>query len=440
MPAGPTVGLDIGSHAIKVAEVVPGRAGITVKALGIAPTPEGAIENSVVVDPKLLGEAVKRLLKESGIGTKTCISSVSGQGALVVRVIEVPKMTDSALADQMRWEVERHVPFAANDVIMDFQPIVRPGTPDDAQNMDVLLAVAQQDMIDRHVETLVAAGLKPTAVDVEPLAASRALVELADDAYENGKTYLIVNIGANNTDLGIIQNGLIAFPRTLPLAGDAMTKAIAAVMSLSDEEAESLKIQSAEVLSGSAQPAVAAPAGEGFMDFSLGETAPTPAPTPERGPFDYSEEPDTAPIPEEAAAASTTDAPSGTLPVPVEATDSVKAQLYSAIAPTLTELLSEIRRSMEYYRGRTPDAVIDEILLCGGGAKLKSLAQLLTDDLGIPARVASPFKFTQVTARNLSAEYLESVAPEFVVAVGLAVRDMVAVPAPPTAGRKRGKK
>ena len=66
---------------------------------------------------------------------------------------------------------------------MDFQPITRADTPPDAQNMEVLLAVAQQDMIDNHVSMLMAAGLRPSAIDVEPLAAARALIELGPDPY-----------------------------------------------------------------------------------------------------------------------------------------------------------------------------------------------------------------------------------------------------------------
>ena len=159
---GPTVGLDIGSSLIKVAELVPGRNGVTVRAMGMAPTPVGAMENNIIVDAQLLGQAVKKLLKEAGVSSKSSVSSVSGQSALVVRVIEVPRMSDSELAETMKWEVERHVPFAANEVIMDFQPIERADTPPDSQNMEVLLAVAQQDMVDRHVEMLMAAGLRPS--------------------------------------------------------------------------------------------------------------------------------------------------------------------------------------------------------------------------------------------------------------------------------------
>ena len=89
---------------------------------------------------------------------------------MVVRVIEVPKMSRQELAETMKWEVERHVPFAQNEIVMDFEPLREPDADPNAQNMEVLLAVAQEELINRHVQTLRLAGLKPMAIDIEPLA------------------------------------------------------------------------------------------------------------------------------------------------------------------------------------------------------------------------------------------------------------------------------
>jgi type IV pilus assembly protein PilM len=447
---GPTVGLDIGSSMIKVAEVVPGRNGVMVRALGMAPTPPGSMENNIIVDTQLLGQAVKKLLRESGVSTKTSVSSVSGQSALVVRVIEVPKMSDSELAETMKWEVERHVPFAANEVIMDFQPIERADAPPDAQNMEVLLAVAQQDMIDRHVEMLFAAGLTPSAIDVEPLAASRALIELGPDPWGQ-KTVAIVNIGASNTDIGIFRDGILAFPRTLPLAGDSLTRAIMAQMGLAEEQAEEMKRNFGEVIMDQAAAAPqAAPVdiGAGFLDFSVPGGAPEqPAAEPEHMPFDFSGARDTQPteetqaapdfdLGEEAAAAQ----PQPGVPAPMEQHDPTKLQVFSAMAPVLGELVTELRRSLEYYRGRSADGRIDEMLLCGGTARLRGLAGFLESELGVPTRVANPLQHAAIAAKGYSPEYLEEAAPGFTVAIGLGARDMVAVPVPAGAGGKRGKK
>ncbi len=428
--ARPTVGLDVGSKFMKAVELVPGRNGPTVKALGMAPTPPGAMENSVIVDPKLLGDAVKKMLKEAGIACKRSVSSVSGQGALVVRVIEVPKMTESELAETMKWEIERHVPFAADEVIMDYQPITRADDDPDAQNMEVLLAVAQQEMIDRHVAMLFAAGLAPSAIDVEPLSAARALIELGPDPYGK-KTTAIVNIGASTTDIGIYRDGILAFPRSLPLAGDAMTVALAQQLGVDEEQAEETKCRTAEVLLDQ-MPAQAASQDTGFFDVGAGGG-------PEPGGFDFGgggADADTFDLgaqPEAASSVST--------PVPTGNYTDDQLQVFSAIAPTLGELVAELRRSIEYYQGRTNGGPIDEILLCGGTAGLKNLDTFLSGELGIPTRVADPFRYATVTAKNYSSDHIRDLGPSFTVATGLAARDFVAAPvAPKTKPPKRGKK
>lgn len=242
-----TIGIDIGSNLIKVVEAKAGKDGINVVAIGVGPTPAGTIDNEIIVDPQALGQALKSLLAESGITCKRCVSSVAGQSSVVVRIIEVPKMTRQELAETMKWEVERHVPFAADEVMMDFEPIERADSNPDDQNMEVLLAVAQQELINSHVEMLLAAGLQPVAIDVEPLAAARALIDASSDGLREASV-AIVNVGASVTDMGVYRTGVLAFPRTLPIAGNAITRALSENLHLSEEDAERMKREKAIVL------------------------------------------------------------------------------------------------------------------------------------------------------------------------------------------------
>ena len=214
-----------------------------------------------------------------------CVSSISGQSSVVVRVIEVPQMNASELEETMKWEVERHVPFATggSGVITDFIRIDRPEGYADGQNMEVLLAAAQQDVVDRHVEMLFAAGLKPTAIDVEPLASGRTLLE-ANPAHTSqpGHTVAIINIGASLTEISIYRDKLLTFTRTLPLAGDQFTRAIADMLQVDLATAETYKRDLGEVMVDQfqQQPVFsAAPtfgtSGPGFMDFSTETPVPT---------------------------------------------------------------------------------------------------------------------------------------------------------------------
>ena len=527
MAGGSVVGLDIGSSQIKVVEMKRSGGGVEITAMDVAPTPPQAVENGVIVDAQMLGRVVKDLLSKAKITAKKVVSSVGGQGSVVVRVIEVPQMKPAELEETMKWEVERQVPFNANESIVDFKKIDRPEGYAEGQNMDVLLAVAQQDMIDRHVEMLFAAGLKPSAIDVEPLAGGRALLELTPDyGAMPGHTVAVVNIGALNTDVAIFRDKLLAFPRTLPLAGDNFTRAIAEALGVDMISAEAYKRDYAEVIFGQEQPANTFGGGDtggfggGFMDFGaapepdfsappVAEEVMAPAPTAPAGsgkmPFDFSTPGDEAPLPEPSGplspsagfapspfdlsgdapsepAASPFGTPQGTgtptpygtpAPTPFDTTnqfaaapdfgaspdfganygaapggnlpavtqggdparEAMRIQVFNAIAPVLAELVQELRRSVDFYRGRSIDPTIHEMLLVGGSAKLPNLAPFLEAELGIPTRVANPLQGVQVSTKNYSMGHLDDIASLFPVSIGLGARDLVSAPA----AKKRGK-
>lgn len=486
MPAGPLIGIDIGSQQIKIAELRPGKNGLTITALGIGPTPVGVVQNNIITDPSGMGTAIKQLMRESGITVKRAVGCISGQNAVVIRIIEVPRMTDAELKETMKWEVERHVPFAPSETVLDYQPLV-PRTPEAASgpNMEVLLAVAQQDAVSNYIDTLFAAGLDPIAIDIEPLALSRAVLDLQDGrpvarpqapvgepAFADGgfeETVAIVNIGAANTDIAIFQGGQLTFPRSLPLAGDSLTRAIAEALQYTLEQAERVKrdyavvqLDRMAVYTGTAyeegyetpqfqdedsfnlnddaadnpfdQNAQSSDFGNAFRtesDVPLGGTAfgGTPA-------FDDLEQP----LPVERrtlniARPALPDTPPAFMPP----TDDIgfglagagkdesklRDDIFEAIAPVLGELASEIRRSLDYYRSRGAQVSIDRVLLTGGSAGLTNLAAFLQNELQAPVAVASPLAALPVTSKHFDPSYLPTIGPAFTIAVGLAARDAV---------------
>jgi type IV pilus assembly protein PilM len=448
------IGLDMGTDMIKFVEIRAGRTALELVHLGLAPTPRETISNGVIVNPETLGAAVRDLLSSQGVRTRAVVSSVAGQSSLVVRPIEVPRMTRQELADTMRWEVERHIPFAASEVIMDFQPMIAPeDLPPDAQNMDVLLAVAQEDMINAHVQTLLVANLEPTVIDVEPLSAARALVDINADQGAYDQVIALVNVGATTTDISIIRSGLLSFTRPIPLAGDSITNAISENLGVEIERAEQLKREEGRVFVEGATPALPSPPASGGpaapAPAAAAPPAPAPTPAPASAPaedeeavarpvFDLSSELEEETTPKrpvfDLSASEETPAPpspppaSGgpTLPSPTSPAGETGARrVYQAMLPTLTELVTEIRRSVEYYGTRSGGATVDRILLFGGTSLLPDLDQFLSREIGIPVHIPNTFERLLVTNPNYSEEYLASVGRLFPVAVGLAIRDMI---------------
>ena len=477
---GTMVGLDIGADMIKVVEAKPGRDSIIVTGLGVAPTPPGSFENGAVVDPQAIGKAVKALLSEAGIRTKRVVCSVSGQGAmpsLVVRIIQVPNVSPEELKETMKWEIEKQVPFAPSEVVMDFHKIERIGQDPNAQTVDVLLAVAQQDMVNSQISAIFASGLKPAALDIQPLAASRALIDIAS----NGSTAMptaIVNIGATVTDLSIFEGGVLAYPSPpISIAGVNFTQAIASALGVSDEEAERLKKERARVdsqqMAALGGYSAEAPPSTGF-DLGPEPPAPTmdsgaqPPDTPSAGftdtldgpVFDMGDEEkpqtgrqrfDLSAVPEEegpktydlggqrfeahkpvfdlseeevgAAPAPAAGTPPSA-PVPEQPAGDVGSRITQAIAPVLQDLVGQIRLNLDYYRSRY-NSQVEKIYLCGGTALMQGLSAYLSGELGMPVAVADPLANVTVTSKSYSPQYVEEISPMFSVSLGLAIRDLI---------------
>jgi len=464
MPAIPSIardmtvlGLDIGTNLIKVVEMRSSRGSLQLLNLGIRPTPPEVITNGVIVDSSALGTAIRGLLQAQGIRTREVVASVAGQSSLVVRPIEVPKMSRAELADTMRWEVERHIPFAASEVIMDYQPLVEPeDLPAERQNMEVLLAVAQEDMINAYLETFQVAGLAPRALDIEGLAATRALVDVCADEGLYDQTVALVNIGATTTDISIIRGGLLSFNRPVPMAGESLTNAIAENLGRDVSEAERLKKEVGMVMPEERPAAAVAPPVAPEVEIP-GMPEPPPLTSLEAGPqpepgFDLSAELGEVParravpeVPEQVF--DLTRSPTGFQPPPAAevapsppsqtpseptltpgiqlSTQAIARKVYEAMLPALSELVTEIRRSLEYYRSRYPDSNVDRILLFGGTAKLDNLGPFIANEIGLRVDLADPLKRLAFLPPFYSKRYLDEVACLLPIAVGLAIRDIM---------------
>ncbi|MEI6512385.1 MAG: type IV pilus assembly protein PilM [bacterium] len=431
------VGVDIGTHTIKVAELRLSKDRPVLTGVGIAPTPPGAVDSVGVQDPVGLGVALKKLLSESGITTKQVVFGISGQSSVVVRILEVPRMSQAELAEHMQWEIQRNIPFADTAIVSDFRPIDRPNTPPDSQTMEVVLAVAPQDAIDRIVDVGKAANLRPIGIDVEPLALNRSLILSQYELYGD-KTICVINLGASSSTVDIYQNGLLVFPRILPIGGNMLTDKIKQAFGVSAEEAESLKRDEAEVMMNLLAQQTPTMQGAGTQSFDVEDTGgfeitsskqPDVVPTTSDVRQLYEKEDDVAlPVfpghadyvpPEEVVEAT---------PEPVQQTTQVlssieqrKARLFYAISQDLEELVGEIRRSIEYFRSRSTDSRIDQILICGGSAGIRNLDEYLHQSLDIPVVVADPLRGIQVNTRRYSEEFLMQNALLLPVSIGMAM-------------------
>jgi len=87
-----------------------------------------------------------------------------------------------------------------------------------------------------------------------------------------------------------------------------------------------------------------------------------------------------------------------------------------------TELAGEIRRSFDFFRSASHSDTIHRVILSGGCARLAGLVEYLTESLEIACEVANPLRNIKADPKKFDPEYLQVIAPQLTVSVGLALR------------------
>lgn len=398
------LGVDIGSQSIKICEIRSQGKEPVVTALGIIDTPEGAVDHTGVYNSDAVGSALKQVLSQAGASVAQVVVSIAGQASVLVRTLEVPKMNPAELKEHMQWEINRNIPFAESTIVSDFRPLG--GDDPNSPNMDVVMAIAPQSAIDTIMACVKKAGRTTTAIDVEPLSIARSIRRSYEDILAD-KTICVVDIGHKTTCINIYHGDRLLMPRQVPVGGEMFTKALADALSMSIDDAERLKIEQVQI----PESAGSAPTADPFADPSA--TAGFAAYNP------FADDP----LPFAAPAAPAADAPAdGTTDLaapssmPAQASGGSGDKYYAAIAPILDEFVSEVRRSIDYYKSRGGD--IDAVVLCGGGAKLGGLGAFLSKSLGIECDAYDPLRRLNVNVRKVAPAFVEEHKQTFAVAVG----------------------
>src|SRR5712692_6815227 len=233
------VGLDIGSHEIKVVELGPAGGRFRVLHMGSADTPPGAVKEGAVVEPQGLGVAIRQAVGKAGIKPGRVVSAVGGQ-AVIVRELKLPPMPEDELKQAARFEAERSIPFGVRDVNMDFD-VIGETTEDNQRKIVVLLVAARREIVDKHVLALESAGAPPFVLDVESFAVIRALDAQTRAGGDGAAAAVFVDLGAETSDIIITEGGQLRLTRNINIGGDGLTKAIATRLDMEFQSAAQVK-------------------------------------------------------------------------------------------------------------------------------------------------------------------------------------------------------
>jgi type IV pilus assembly protein PilM len=237
----PLIGIDIGSHAIKLVRFA--RTGTSYQLLDLAllPIPPDTVVDGVIGDLPGVQGMLRRLITLENITDKDVALALSGH-SVIVKKVQMVRMSEEELANAMPYEAEQHIPFDVYDVNTDFQILTANDTnPNRSGQMEVLLAAAKKGHVDELSQVARGANLNPAVIDVDMLALINAF-ELNYPDEMNGHVISLVHLGASMMTVLIVKNGLSTFQRDIALGGNQYTAALQQALGLSREDAEAVKL------------------------------------------------------------------------------------------------------------------------------------------------------------------------------------------------------
>lgn len=98
--------------------------------------------------------------------------------------------------------------------------------------------------------------------------------------------------------------------------------------------------------------------------------------------------------------------------------------LEAGISGVVSDWVQEIKRALDFVETTYPDKTIGKIFVCGGSCRMKGFQKYLASHVGLPVAELNPFSIL-VPNRDLFDEgYLNQMAPQACVAMGLALRSI----------------
>ncbi len=233
------IGLDVGSTAVRAAELAEGSPPSVVRAAQV-PLPAGAVENGEVREAEAVSEALRELWTRGGFKSRKVWMGVGNQ-RVVVREIALPTMPEKELRQSLGFQVQEFIPMPVDEAVLDYH-LIEEVEIDGRQMLRLLLVAAQKVMVDTLIGAATNAKLEPMGLDLVPFAMVRAVGATgAGMELEQTGGEAIVDVGAHVTNIVVHAAGETRFVRILPSGGRDITLAIARALSVDDEVAERLK-------------------------------------------------------------------------------------------------------------------------------------------------------------------------------------------------------
>src|SRR3989344_3968269 len=338
-----SIGLDIGLTKIKAISLYRQKESLIFDAFQTLASPSRGMISESPLDEREMAQALEKAVDDLKANSKSVNIALADNKAYT-KVIDMPVLSDKELSLAIYWEAERHIPVDLSTITLVWNVLKRPPKSSIGEKMQVLMVGAPTALVNKYQKILQMANLTLNSIETETLAIVRALVT------PNLPPTIIVSIGAINTSLAIIRDGILFLTYSIQTGGNAISRSIEADFGLTPAQSEEYK------------------KAYGFSKTGAGQ------------------------------------------------------KVGKSTEPILSSILLEIKKALAFYSQKyKDDAIIQQVLLSGGTAKLSGIDLFFAENLGIETVVASPWK---IFANQQVPLEIQNDTADYTIALGLAMRDL----------------
>ena len=118
-------GLDIGSSCIKVVQLSESAGTRRLTAFAHVPLPPDAVAEGSIREPRTVASAIHEAVVKAGVKSPhDAVISICGR-ELIIKKVQIPEVPPKEVNDVVQLEAEHHIPFAIDEVFLDYHTVGR---------------------------------------------------------------------------------------------------------------------------------------------------------------------------------------------------------------------------------------------------------------------------------------------------------------------------
>ena len=227
--------MDIGTSGIKVVELIKDGNSVLLSNYGFSEKKIENINPNAKIDINYAAKAVTEVMRRSKIQTRNVVTALP-TFSVFSSVLSLNEVPDKSLDPAIRWEAKKIIPLPLDEMVLDWQKIE---TPEDAGKNDgmikVLITGAPRSLVNNYINIFKKAQLNLLSLETETFSLVRSLIG------NDKASFLIVEVGANTTDISMVKNSIPIHSRSIDIGGLVLTNAVAKSLKVSLARAEQFK-------------------------------------------------------------------------------------------------------------------------------------------------------------------------------------------------------